>query len=329
MSVLLQVEDLQIGFKTPFGRSRALRGLTFSVAKGQIFGLVGESGCGKSMTGRAILGILPKGGSVDGGRILFGDQELTALSQTALRGIRGERIAMIFQNPGTALNPVFTVGEQMQAIMKQHGMGDNTAIAKRIRTLLADVGLPDPDALIRSYPHQLSGGMQQRVMIAIALCSEPELLIADEPTTALDVTIQAQILELLVRLKRERDLTILLITHDMGVVAETCDQVAVLYAGRAVEQGSVEQMFSNPVHPYTQGLLAALPTPNARGQALQVIPGAVPDGLTPISGCAFADRCPWTFDLCQIQRPAMQPVAADHESACFLLDVGSGTGGEA
>ena len=248
---LLQVEDLRMVFHTPAGKSKALRGVSFTVDRGQVFGIVGESGCGKTMTARAILGLVPHPGEVTEGRILYNGEDLLRLSQHKIRKFRGKRIAMIFQNPQAALNPLFTIGEQISALMKQN---TGEADIEKIIDLIRDTGLPNPEKIIKSYPHRLSGGMQQRVMIAMALSSEPELLIADEPTTALDVTIQAQILELLVKLKEEKGLTILFVTHNMGVVAETCDSVAVFYAGKVVEQGTVRGIFRSPKHPYTQGL---------------------------------------------------------------------------
>ena len=316
---LLQIEDLRVVFPTPLGVSHALRGVDLAVEPGEIFGVVGESGCGKSMTARAIMGLIPHPGRVAGGRIHFDGQDLVQLSGRAMRRIRGRRIGMIFQNPKQALNPVFTVGEQLALVLKHHGIARNGAeVRERSMALLGEVGLPQTERVLNAYPHQLSGGQQQRAMIAIALATEPELLIADEPTTALDVTIQAQILELLDRLQRERGLTILLITHDMGVVATMCDRVAVLYAGRVVEQGQVGDIFKRPGHPYTQGLLAALPTPQRRGQELETIPGSVPGGLAVIPGCAFASRCPQVMDVCRSQVPSMVPLSGSHRAACFL-----------
>jgi len=317
---LLQIEDLWMVFHTPTGKSKALRGVSLTVDHGQIFGIVGESGCGKTMTARAILGLVPHPGEVTAGRILYSGEDLLQLSQHEIRKFRGKRIAMIFQNPQAALNPLFTVGEQISAVMKQNR---RQADMDKIIDLIRVTGLPNPAKIIKSYPHRLSGGMQQRVMIAMALSSEPELLIADEPTTALDVTIQAQILELLTKLKEEKGLTILFVTHNMGVVAETCDSVAVFYAGKVVEQGTVRDIFHSPKHPYTQGLLATLPHPGSRGKDLATIPGVVPSGFEDIPGCPFASRCRYVMDICHEQQPIWTEVKNgstdfSHKVVCFL-----------
>jgi oligopeptide/dipeptide ABC transporter ATP-binding protein len=317
---LLVVEDLQVAFRTPRGDVHALRGVSFSIERGVIFGLVGESGCGKSVTGRAILRLVPASGRITVGRILFDGQDLLGLSEREMHRIRGRRIAMIFQDPTAALNPVFTIGQQITTVMRHHGMANGAELRRQAVQLLADVGLPDPASLLDTYPHQLSGGMQQRAMIAIALSTNPDLLIADEPTTALDVTIQSQILDLLVRLQQRRGITIILITHNMGVVAETCQQVAVLYAGRVVEQGAVRDIFHRPRHPYTQGLLAALPNPESRGHDLKVIPGSVPSGLESVAGCAFAPRCEHVMEVCRQAQPPMFTLGSTHHAACYLYD---------
>jgi oligopeptide/dipeptide ABC transporter ATP-binding protein len=316
---LLQIENLQVVFRTPFGLSHALRGVSVEIQAGQIFGIVGESGCGKSMTARAILGIVPHPGKVVKGRILFEGQNLREFSEREMQKIRGRRIAMIFQNPKQALNPVFTIGQQLLDVMKHHQIAANKkALYEHVLQLLGDVGLPQTDRILNAYPHRLSGGQQQRVMIAMALSTEPDLLIADEPTTALDVTIQAQILDLLVKLQQERGVTIMLITHDMGVVAKICQHVAVLYAGRVVEQGPVREIFKKTKHPYTQGLLTTLPHPGSRGHDLNVIAGSVPSGFTPITGCAFASRCQHLMDVCQQQFPPWYEFENNHQAACFL-----------
>ena len=317
---LLRIEDLQVVFHTPLGRSMALRGVSFSVDRGQVFGIVGESGCGKTITARAILGLVPNPGEVVHGRILYNEQDLFQLSRKELLKIRGKRIAMIFQNPQAALNPLFTIGQQISAVMKQN---TGKAKAAKIKDLIHDTGLPNPEKIMNSYPHHLSGGMQQRVMIAMALSSEPDLLIADEPTTALDVTIQAQILEVLVRLQKDKGLTILFVTHNMGVVSEMCDSVAVFYAGKVVEQGGVHDIFHDPKHPYTRGLLATLPHPGSRGKDLATIPGMVPSGLTEIPGCPFAERCRHVMEICRRQPPAWTRLESGansftHQVACFL-----------
>jgi peptide/nickel transport system ATP-binding protein len=317
---LLQIQDLRMVFHTPVGKIKALRGVNLTVNHGQIFGIVGESGCGKTMTARAILGLVPHPGEVTGGHILYNGEDLLRLNQHEIRKFRGKRIAMIFQNPRAALNPLFTIGEQISAVMKQNrGVAD----IDKIIDLIKDTGLPNPEKIIKSYPHRLSGGMQQRAMIAMALSSEPELLIADEPTTALDVTIQAQILELLTKLKEEKGLTILFVTHNMGVVAETCDSVAVFYAGKVVEQGTVRDIFHSPKHPYTQGLLATLPHPGSRGKDLATIPGVVPSGFADIPGCPFASRCRYVMEICREQQPMWTKnrngsTGFSHKVVCFL-----------
>lgn len=320
MSNLLSIENLEVVFHAPAGDSRALRGVNFDIERGKIFGIVGESGCGKSVTGKAIMGLVPHPGEVTGGKIIFKGEDLLAKSKRDIQKLRGSEIGMIFQDPGTSLNPVFTVEQQMVSIMQHHSNDSRKAMRDKAAGLLDDVGLPNPQNILKRYPHELSGGMQQRVMIAIALSMEADLLIADEPTTALDVTIQAQILDLLLKLRDEKGVTIMLITHDMGVVAETCDDMAVLYAGRVVEQGSVHDVFKNPHHPYTQGLLAALPDPASRGRLLKVIPGAVPSGMTDITGCAFADRCDQVLPHCAKTPLKVTQFTDSHRTWCHLFD---------
>ena len=319
---LLQVENLHISFNTPHGESHTLRGVAFAVKKGTIFGIVGESGCGKSLTGKAILDLVPYPGKVTDGRIVYKGDDLRQKSERERRGLRGKEIGMIFQDPSAALNPVFTIEQQMMGVMKRHRPEGKKVLRQRAITLIDDVGLPNPERILRSYPHELSGGMQQRVMIAMSLSLDAELLIADEPTTALDVTIQAQILDLLVKLRDEKGVTIILITHDMGVVAETCDEMAVFYAGRVVETGVARDVLREPKHPYTQGLLVALPHINSRGQALKVIPGQVPSGLERIAGCAFASRCERVMDVCGERLPAFVEFDGAHKALCHLYEEG-------
>ncbi|HVO42023.1 MAG TPA: ABC transporter ATP-binding protein [Aggregatilineales bacterium] len=313
---LLSVSNLHVTFHTPSGDVRALRGVDFSVASGEIVGLVGETGCGKSITGRAIMRLIDPPGEITEGRIQFDGQDLNKLNEPALRQLRGGQIAMIFQNPGAALNPLFTIGQQLTAVIRQHETIRGTTLRQRALQLLADVGLPDPRDIFHTYPHQLSGGMQQRAMIAIALSSNPHLLIADEPTTALDVTIQAQILDLLTALRRARGISIILITHDLSIVAETCDRVVVLYAGKVAEDASIRRLFAAPGHPYTEALLDALPQRQTRKEVLRVISGSVPSGIAAIPGCAFANRCAYVMDICS-QPPPLFRLNDEQQAACF------------
>ena len=315
---LISVRDLQVHFPTYAGIVHALNGVSFDLYPGEILGLVGETGCGKSVTGLALLGLIPPPGRVVGGEIRFRGQNILALPPAQMRALRGGKMAMIFQDPAAALNPVFTVGEQMEMVTRRHRRMAREAARRQAAEVLRSVGMPEPERILDTYPHELSGGMQQRVMIAMALSCGAEVLVADEPTTALDVTIQAQILDLLVDLKRTRGLSILLITHNLGVVAETCDRVAVLYAGFIVEAGPTEAIFQSMKHPYTQGLLAAIPHPSGRGRPLQAIPGTVPDGLQPLSGCPFHPRCTFAWDRCRQERPVLLEVADGHQVACHL-----------
>jgi len=319
--VLLAVEDLHVRFNTYAGQVHAVNGMTFEVRRNEIFGLVGESGCGKSVTSLAILNMIPAGGEIPHGRILFDGSDLLKMNNSQLKEVRGRRIAMIFQDPSTSLNPVFTVGNQTVRVISEHMKLPADKARKRALEMYEAVALPDPERIFRSYPHELSGGMQQRVMIAMALACGAELLIADEPTTALDVTIQAQILALLSDLRREQNISILLITHNLGVVAETCDRVGVAYAGTIVEIGNTEDVLFHTQHPYTQGLLGALPRPATRKRALQSIPGSVPDGLTAHSGCPFAPRCLQVMDICSTSMPPLivpAGIEAGHAAACYL-----------
>jgi oligopeptide/dipeptide ABC transporter ATP-binding protein len=316
---LLSIENLSVRFKTYAGTIHAVNGMTFDVQPGEIFGLVGESGCGKSVTGLAVVRTLPGSGRISGGRILFHGEDLAAKSEAEMQAIRGRRIAMVFQDPTASLNPVFTIGQQIDHIIRHHTGADHESAHRKALEWFDAVALPDPQAVYDTYPHRLSGGMQQRVMIAMALCSGAELLIADEPTTALDVTIQAQILELLVKLRDQQGISILLITHNLGVVAETCERVAVAYAGQIVETGPTPAVLARRLHPYTGGLLAALPTSAQKGQTLQPIAGQVPDGLLPIAGCPFHPRCSKALPVCTQVNPPLLPVeTAEHLTACHL-----------
>lgn len=325
---VLDVQDLHVVFPTPRGEVRAVSGVSFSIERGEIYGIVGESGCGKSATGKAILGLVPLPGKISGGRILFGGEDLVLKSESEMRQLRGRRIAMVFQDPAAALNPLFTVGQQLEGIMKRHRMAKGGARRARAMESLADLGLPQPEDILDCYPHQLSGGMQQRAMIAMALSAEPDLIIADEPTSALDVTIQSQILDLLVQLRQERGVTIVLITHDLGVVAETCDRLAVFYLGRIVEQGVARDIFHQTRHPYTQGLLGALPHVSNWGEALKMIPGTVPTLTTAITGCAFASRCERVMDVCRLVPPPDISFGPGHRAACHLYSDLAQDGGQ-
>ena len=317
----LSIEDLHVHFNTYAGTVRAVNGVSFDIRSGEMFGLVGESGCGKTVTGLAIMRAVPSPGRIVEGRICFQGEDLLQKSETEMRDIRGGRIAMIFQDPTASLNPVFTVGYQISLQVIQHRHVSKREAKQLALTMFSEVGLPNAESIYNTYPHELSGGMQQRVMIAMGLASGAELLIADEPTTALDVTIQAQILTLLSQLRQSEGLTILLITHDLGVVAETCDRVAVTYDGRIVETGTVDEVLYQTKHPYTQGLLAALPDSVDYGRPLQVIKGNVPDGLRPIPGCPFHPRCQAVMDICHEQQPFyIQMENQGHRVACHLYE---------
>ena len=321
---ILSIEDLHVRFDTYAGTVHAVNGMTFSVQTGEIFGLVGESGCGKSVTGMAILRAIPSAGRIEKGQVHFKGEEIMQKSENEMQKIRGRHIAMIFQDPIASLNPVFTVGNQITRQIRQHSDLGKKAAQEQALGFFNEVGLPDPERIFRAYPHELSGGMKQRVMIAMGLASGAELLIADEPTTALDVTIQAQILELLTDLREQEGLSILLITHDLGVVAETCDRVAVAYAGRIVETGTVEDVLYQTKHPYTQGLIAALPDTVEPGSPLKVIRGNVPDGLRPVGACPFHPRCPDVMDVCrQIEPPTIPMEIPGHTVACHLYEEAS------
>ncbi len=317
---LLEVRDLRTYFHTEEGEARAVDGVSFEVGEGEILGIVGESGCGKSVTSLSIMGLVPEPGRIEeGSSVSFDGRELTRLSAREMRGIRGNDIAMIFQEPMTSLNPVFPVGEQIGEALRLHrGVGRREARARAIE-LLELVGIPVPGRRVDEYPHQLSGGMRQRVMIAMALANEPDLLIADEPTTALDVTIQAQILELLLGLRDRLGMAVMLITHDLGVVAETCERVVVMYAGEVVEEGRVADIFAHPAHPYTEGLLAAIPRPDRRGGELAMIRGTVPPPTAWPRGCRFHDRCPYAWERC-LEHPPLLGAGASQEARCWLVD---------
>ncbi|MEE8534616.1 MAG: ABC transporter ATP-binding protein [Kiloniellales bacterium] len=315
---LLGVEDLSIAFSTEEGRITVVEGVSFSVQAGRTIGLVGESGCGKSVTAMSILRLMPSPPShIDSGRIFFDGTDLLQLGEKAMRRVRGNRIGMIFQEPMTSLNPTLSIGFQIAEVLRLHRGQTGAAAREAAAEILHQVGVGAPKQRLDQYPHQLSGGLRQRVMIAMALVCHPTLLIADEPTTALDVTIQAQILDLLRRLQEDLGMAILLITHDLGVVAEICDEVVVMYAGRIVERAGVSALFRGPRHPYTRGLLAALPRLGARGRPVPAIPGMVPPPGERGTGCTFAERCPRVLDRCRAERPPLEEHADGHLTACW------------
>ncbi len=328
---LLEVNGLTTQFKT--GKKTAVtavNNVTFSLERGEILGLVGESGCGKSVTSLSIMGLFEDtAGRIAAGEILFDGQDLTKMDKKDLRSIRGERISMIFQNPMSSLNSCMRVDTQLIEAIRLHNDVTKSEARQRAFNMLAAVGIPDPDRTLRSYPHQLSGGMSQRVMIAMALCCEPEMMIADEPTTALDVTIQAQILELMKEIKDKNNTSILLITHDLGVVAEMCTRALVMYAGRIVEEASVEDLFANPIHPYTIGLIASVPKLGSGVSSLPSIPGSVPDLSAMPEGCKFAPRCKYATDLCRQAEPELKEVPGGNGRKCRCHLFGSGEGKEA
>jgi oligopeptide/dipeptide ABC transporter ATP-binding protein len=316
--VLLEVENLVTAFDTEAGRLRAVDGVSFQVRRGHTLGIVGESGCGKSVTALSIIRLLPQPmGQVLGGRIIFEGRDLLQTSEEDIHAIRGARIGMIFQEPMTALNPVHRIGKQLSEVFLLHqDVTPRTALEKSV-AILDKVGIPSPEIRVGEYPHQLSGGMRQRVMIAMALACKPALVIADEPTTALDVTIQAQILELMKSLQEEMGMSIVLITHDLGVIAETCEDVVVMYAGRVAEKGGVHDIFERPRHPYTRGLLESIPRlENERKTRLKIIEGMVP-GLKDLpAGCRFQNRCPYKKQQCVDGQPKISRVDRGHEVGC-------------
>jgi len=315
---LLSVKDLKTAFRTREGTFLAVDGISFDVEKGEVMGLVGESGCGKSVTAMSIMRILPDPpGRVEGGCVIFEGRDLLKLPEPEMRKVRGGRIGMVFQEPMTSLNPVFTIGDQVsEALIVHKGMTKEQAYA-RSAELLDLVGLPDPKRQLANYPHQLSGGMRQRVMIAMAISCDPSLIIADEPTTALDVTIQAQILELLNDIRKKFNTAVILITHDLGIIAQMADRVAVMYAGRIVEYCKVDDIFHDPLHPYTEGLLASVPKPGEKVRRLNAIPGMVPKITELPKGCKFLPRCPYGIDEYADTEPELFEVKPDHFVRCF------------
>ncbi|HEY9516257.1 MAG TPA: ABC transporter ATP-binding protein [Gemmatimonadaceae bacterium] len=318
---LLSVRDLRTWFHTSNGIARAVDGVSFHIAPHETVGLVGESGCGKSVTSLSILRLIDRPGRIEtGSHIEFEGRDMMSLSEREMRAIRGNRISMIFQEPMTSLNPVFTVGDQVAEVARVHDNASRREAWERAVEMLATVGVPAPAQRAHEYPHQLSGGLRQRVMIAMALMMSPALLIADEPTTALDVTIQAQILELLAELQEKMGMSILLITHDLGVIAEATTRVLVMYAGQVVEEAQVETLFSDPHHPYTEGLLAAMPRVGQVKERLAVIPGAVPPPTRWPTGCRFHDRCPYAWERCITEAPPLYQIGEGHVSRCHLAE---------
>ncbi|WNV11066.1 ABC transporter ATP-binding protein [Tardiphaga sp. 709] len=321
MSVpVLSVRNLRVEFASRRGALRAIDGVSFDIAKGEVLGVVGESGAGKSVTGLAAIGLIDPPGRIAGGEILLSGLRIDNLPPEAMRRIRGKRIAMIFQDPLTSLNPLYKIGDQLVETIRTHLNMNETQARKRAVDLLAEVGIPAPDKRVDAYPHEFSGGMRQRVVIALAIAAEPELIIADEPTTALDVSVQAQIIALIKRLGRDHGTAVMLVTHDMGVIAETSDRVAVMYSGRIAEIGPVRDVVQNPLHPYAKGLMGAIPTLTGdASQRLVQIPGSMPRLSAIPQGCAFNPRCSFAFDRCRIERP--EPIAVGAQQvACHLYD---------
>jgi peptide/nickel transport system ATP-binding protein len=316
---VLSVQNLRVEFTTRRGVLRAIDGISFDIAKGEVLGVVGESGAGKSVTGNAVIGLIDAPGRIAGGEIRLSGRRIDNLPAEEMRKIRGKRIGMIFQDPLTSLNPLYKIGEQIVETIRTHSSLSESAARKRAIELLAEVGIPAPDKRIDSYPHEFSGGMRQRVVIALAICADPELIIADEPTTALDVSVQAQIISLIRRLGRDHGTAVMLVTHDMGVIAETCDRVAVMYSGRIAEIGPVQDVIRNPLHPYAKGLMGAIPTLAIEADRLVQIPGSMPRLSAIPPGCAFNPRCASAFDRCRTERP--EPLACGEQRvACHLYD---------
>jgi oligopeptide/dipeptide ABC transporter ATP-binding protein len=326
MDPLLKIENLSVEFTNYQGTSKVLDNISLTIERGEILGLVGESGCGKSVTARSLLQLIPHPpGTITGGTAFFKDEDILSVSPKRIRQIRGNEISMIFQEPMSSLNPVFTVGNQMIEVVRLHRKLKQKMAIEVCVDMLRQVQMPDPEAVLKKYPHELSGGMRQRVMIAIALVCDPALLIADEPTTALDVTIQGQVLAILTALSRKRNISVLIITHDMGVVAQICDRVAIMYAGRIMEFAAVKELFAHPVHPYTRGLIAAIPDMGApekeegdqpTGKNLYSIPGSVPTLMHPPPGCRFHPRCDFCTAACAQTVPDLTWLTPDHAVAC-------------
>lgn len=314
---LLHIENLKTVISSKDGKLVPVDGVDITIPKGKTVGIVGESGCGKSMTAMSVMGLLPNTTHIEEGKILFQDMDLTKLNPKELRKITGDKISIIFQEPMTSLNPVIQVGKQVREAILLHEKVSKEEAKQRVIEIFRQVGIPEPERRYNAYPHQLSGGLRQRVMIGMAMVCNPDLLIADEPTTALDVTIEAQILHLMRQLQKDKGTSIMMITHNLGVVAEICDQVYVMYAGKVVETAEVHELFQNPKHPYTQGLLGALPKMDSR-QRLNSIDGMVPTLKDMPTGCRFAPRCPMATQKCREEQPALVDVTAGHQVRCFM-----------
>ncbi len=324
MANLLELDDLKVYFDTERGVARAVDGVSYSIGRGKTLGVVGESGCGKTVSALSILRLVQTPGRIAGGRVVFEGADLLTLAEEEMRKIRGNRISMIFQEPMTSLNPVFTIGNQISETVRIHRGATRGEAWEHSIEMLAKVGIPSPERRVSDYPHQLSGGMRQRAMIAMALSCDPTLLIADEPTTALDVTIQAQILDLMMEMKGQYNASIIMITHDLGVVAQTCDDVVVMYAGRVVESAPVTTLFANPSHPYTRGLIGSIPSfSGARKKRLNEIKGMVPSLTNLPKGCSFNPRCPDVMDVCREKEPQLKRLQNGSCAACWLHDSGA------
>ena len=314
---VLLIRDLRIRFRTPGRRTTAVNGIDLEVAEGEVLGIVGETGCGKTVTGLSVLGLLPETAELEAAELSLLGRDLRQLSDSDWRELRGTDVAMVFQNPTNSFNPVFTIGAQMRDVLAEHEGLKGKDADKRIHEVLASCAMPDPERITSSYPHQLSGGMLQRAMLGLSLLSRPKLLIADEPTTALDVTIAAQILELILRLQREMGFSVLFITHDLGVVRRVCSRVAVLYAGRVVETSPTRELFREPKHPYTRGLIAAVPRTHRGAGTLATIPGSVPPDPGAVEGCAFRDRCALVVERC-LEQPQLRDIGEGAQVACHV-----------
>jgi len=320
MTALLEISDLSIEFDSGKDRNRAVNHVSISIARGEIVGVVGESGCGKTVTGLAVLRLLADTATISSGRILIDGEDVLELGEREVRSLRGSKVAMIFQDPSTSLNPVFTVGSQLRRVVKQHTGASSSGAKRLIGESLEAVGLPDIDRVLAAYPHELSGGMKQRVMIAMALVGRPDLLIADEPTTALDVTVQSQILAVLMDIRDRFDIGIMLISHDLGVVSQVVDRIVVLYAGSVVESGAVAH-FAHPRHPYTRGLIGSIPTSETARGSLEPIEGTVPHDPGGVAGCVYAGRCPYRMEICTTERPELRITDDGAGVACHLREL--------